>query len=62
MPESGIDMLMGIGSSAEAVLASAAIKTLGGEMLSRFFAKDEKLSMAWTIDLNKNQKHLELLS
>lgn len=36
LPESGIDMLMGIGASAEAVLASAAIKTLGGELLCRF--------------------------
>lgn len=36
LPDSGIDMLMGIGASAEAVLASAAIKILGGELLCRF--------------------------
>lgn len=34
--ESDIDMLMGIGASAEAVLAATAIKILGGEMLCRF--------------------------
>ncbi|MBI5456972.1 class II fructose-bisphosphatase [Candidatus Kaiserbacteria bacterium] len=42
MPESGIDMLMGIGASAEAVLAATAIKALGGEILCRFKPKDEK--------------------
>ena len=36
MPESGIDMLMGIGASAEAVLAATAIKILGGQMYARF--------------------------
>ena len=36
MPESGIDMLMGIGASAEAVLAATAIKILGGQMFARF--------------------------
>lgn len=42
MPESGIDLLMGIGASAEAVLAATAIKILGGEILCRFKPKDEK--------------------
>lgn len=36
MPESGIDLLMGIGASAEAVLAAVAIKILGGQMFARF--------------------------
>ncbi|HET9946594.1 MAG TPA: class II fructose-bisphosphatase [Patescibacteria group bacterium] len=36
LPSSGIDMLMGIGASTEAVLASAAIKAFGGEILARF--------------------------
>ncbi len=40
MPESGIDLLMGIGASAEAVLAATAIKILGGQMLARFKPKD----------------------
>ncbi|TSC86550.1 MAG: fructose-1,6-bisphosphatase, class II [Parcubacteria group bacterium Gr01-1014_8] len=42
MPESGIDLLMGIGASAEAVLAATAIKIMGGELLCRFKPKDEK--------------------
>ena len=36
MPDTGIDLLMGIGSSTEAVLAAAAIKILGGEIQARF--------------------------
>ena len=42
MPNSGIDLLMGIGASAEAVLAATAIKILGGQILCRFKPKDEK--------------------
>lgn len=41
MPDSGIDMLLGVGASAEAVLAATAIKIMGGEMLCRFKPKDE---------------------
>ncbi len=36
MPDSGIDLLMGIGASAEAVLAGVAIKILGGQIFARF--------------------------
>jgi fructose-1,6-bisphosphatase II len=36
MPESGIDLLMGIGASAEAVLAGVAVKILGGQLYARF--------------------------
>ncbi len=36
MPESGIDLLMGIGASAESVLAAVAIKILGGQIFARF--------------------------
>ena len=42
MPDSGIDLLMGIGASTEGVLAAAAIKILGGEILARFAPKDDK--------------------
>lgn len=42
IPDSGIDILMGIGASAEAVLAATAIKAMGGEILCRFKPKDEK--------------------
>src|SRR4030067_2717439 len=42
LPESDIDILMGIGASAEAVLAATAIKILGGEILARFKPLKEK--------------------
>lgn len=45
LPDSGIDMLLGIGASTEAVLASAAIKVLGGEILARFKPKDDKAAI-----------------
>jgi len=41
LPDSGIDMLMGVGASAEAVLAAVPIKVLGGQMLCRFKPKKE---------------------
>lgn len=41
MPDSGIDMLMGIGASAEAVLAATAIKVMGGQLLCRFAPQKE---------------------
>lgn len=41
LPESGIDMLMGIGASAEAVLAAVPIKVLGGQLLCRFKPKKD---------------------
>ena len=40
--ESPVDMLLGTGGSAEAVLAAAALKCLGGEMLCRWAPKDDK--------------------
>jgi fructose-1,6-bisphosphatase II len=39
---SSVDMLMGTGGSAEAVLAAAAMRCLGGELLCRWKPKDEK--------------------
>lgn len=55
--ESGIDLLMGIGASAEAVLASTAIKCLGGEFQAKFWPKDEtqkeRLRKLGYTDLNK---------
>lgn len=46
LPENEVDMLMGIGASAEAVLASTAIKILGGQLLCRFKPKSEKDALA----------------
>lgn len=39
--ESPIDILMGTGGSAEAVIAAAALKCLGGEIIARWKPKDE---------------------
>jgi fructose-1,6-bisphosphatase II len=39
---SPVDMLMGVGGSAEAVLTAAAMRCLGGELLCRWKPKDEK--------------------
>ncbi len=41
MPDSGVDVYMGIGGSPEAVLAAAAIKCLGGEILARIWPRDD---------------------
>ncbi len=40
MPDSGIDLLLGVGGSTEAVLGGAAVKILGGEMYCRFKPTD----------------------
>lgn len=41
LPDSGIDLLLGVGASAEAVLAATAIKCLGGDFQARLKPKDE---------------------
>lgn len=40
LPDTGVDVYMGIGGSPEAVLAAAAMKCLGGEMLCRVWPRD----------------------
>lgn len=42
LPSSSVDILIGIGGSTEAVLAAAAMRCLGGELLCRWKPKDEK--------------------
>ncbi|MEP7014607.1 MAG: class II fructose-bisphosphatase [Verrucomicrobiota bacterium] len=42
LPESNVDLYMGIGGSPEAVLAAAGIKCLGGEMQCKMWTRDEK--------------------
>src|SRR5881628_2841532 len=42
LPESDVDLYMGIGGSPEAVLAAAGIKCLGGDMQCRMWPRDEK--------------------
>jgi len=41
IPDSGIDLYMGIGGSPEAVLAAAALKCLGGDIQTRMWPRDE---------------------
>ena len=41
MPDSSIDVYMGVGGSPEAVTAAAAIKCLGGEILARMWPRDD---------------------
>jgi len=53
LPESGIDALIGIGGSTEAVLAAAAVKIFGGEILCRFAPRHENDSANIKIHLKK---------
>jgi fructose-1,6-bisphosphatase II len=41
VPSSGVDVVMGIGGSAEGVLAAAALKCVGGDMQAQFHARDD---------------------
>lgn len=41
-PESGIDMLIGTGGSTEGVLAAVPVKTLGGQIYSRFTPRNKE--------------------
>src|SRR5207237_8766794 len=42
LPESNVDLYMGIGGAPEAVLAAAGIKCLGGEMQCKMWPRDDK--------------------
>jgi fructose-1,6-bisphosphatase II len=42
MPDSGVDLYVGIGGSPEAVVAAAAIKCLGGDIQTKMAPRDEK--------------------
>jgi fructose-1,6-bisphosphatase II len=42
IPESNVDLYMGIGGSPEAVLAAAGIKCLGGDMQCKMWPRDDK--------------------
>ncbi len=46
VPSSGIDVVMGIGGSAEGVLAAAALKCVGGDLQAQFHPRDETESEA----------------
>src|SRR5437870_2572630 len=57
LPESDIDLYMGMGGSPEAVLAAAGIKCLGGEMQCKMWPRDEKERKQLIVD--GNEKDLE---
>jgi fructose-1,6-bisphosphatase II len=40
-PESGVDVLIGIGGTPEGVLAACALRAMGGEIQGKLFARDE---------------------
>lgn len=42
LPETGVDILMGIGGAPEAVLAAAALKCLGGELQVKLWGADQE--------------------
>jgi fructose-1,6-bisphosphatase II len=41
-PESGVDVLLGTGGTPEGVLAAAALKSMGGEMLGRLWPRNDE--------------------
>ena len=41
VPASGVDVVMGIGGSAEGVLAAAALKCVGGDLQAQFYPRDD---------------------
>ena len=56
LPETGIDVLMGVGGSPEAVVAACALKCLGGEIHCRLWPRDDeerRAALAAGYDLDK---------
>ncbi|HLH29014.1 MAG TPA: class II fructose-bisphosphatase [Acidimicrobiales bacterium] len=41
-PDTGVDILIGIGGTPEGVLAAAALKSMGGEMQARLYPRDDE--------------------
>ncbi len=64
MPNTGIDVLMGIGGAPEGVIAAAALKCIGGDFQGRLvFTKEdqkERAKMMGVLDINKVYKIGEL--
>lgn len=52
-PETGIDILLGIGGTPEGVLAACALRTLGGEIQGKLYARnDDELNMGRDMGFN----------
>ena len=56
MPDSGVDLYVGIGGSPEGIIAAAAIKCLGGDMQMKMWPKDGEVLG----DLQKHGHHADL--
>lgn len=65
IPDSGVDLLLGIGGAPEGVLAAAALKCLGGEMQARLWPQsDEEVQRAHTMgiaDIRQVLSHNDLV-
>ncbi len=64
LPGQGVDLLMGIGGSPEAVLTAAAIRCIGGEILCKAWPRDDderKQALADGVDLDKIYDTRELV-
>ncbi len=64
MEGTGVDVLMGIGGSPEAVIAACALKCLGGEMQCRLYPRNEQekqSAIAAGFDVNKILTHNDLV-
>ncbi len=53
LPESGVNLYMGIGGSPEAVLAAAALKSLGGEIQVKLHPSEEEENKIKDLDVEK---------
>lgn len=55
-PDSGVDLLLGIGGTAEGLIAACAVKALGGAMLGRLWLQDEaELQSVTAADIEPGQ-------
>ncbi len=59
LPDSGVDLCMGIGGSPEGVLTAAALRTLGGDLQLRMWVRDDEEKARIKDDPQaKNLKHI----
>jgi fructose-1,6-bisphosphatase II len=60
-PETGIDLLMGIGGAPEGVLAAAALRSVGGDMQGRLKPRNpEEIERARTMGIKDTGKKLSI--
>ena len=64
-PDSGVDILFGVGGTPEGVIAAAALKCTGGELLGRLWPRDDTerdAAMAAGYDLDRVLDHDDLVA